>query len=67
MSMGTWLREQKVNNKVYWTHPETTPERFDSLLQIAVDFESFLEPADSRICGAQCEMFKRSGPKSSRS
>jgi hypothetical protein len=30
---------------------------FDSPLQVAVGFESFLEPADSRISGAQCEMF----------
>jgi hypothetical protein len=32
---------------------------FDSPLQVAIDFESFLEPADSRISGAQCEMFRR--------
>src|SRR5579863_3816875 len=35
------------------------PYRFDSLLQIAVDFESFLEPTDSRISGAQSEMLAR--------
>jgi hypothetical protein len=43
------------------------PYHFDSLLQVAVDFESSLEPADSRMSGAQCEMLIGENPVSRKS
>jgi len=62
--------ESRVTPKTFhindWRHPRSPkplehqdfPYRFDSLLQVAVDLESFLEAADNRISGAQCEMFR---------